>query len=122
MPLSILYHILGCLLTAILFTIKRARDGMQGLSPSFLIHIAVGHQESIYHPTRFKKLMTSTLNSKYATDVLIFELDNVFVLHNRGLQAVAGRLLRAIIMRTNQSRQTCRKGSEYNIVAYPSHI
>jgi hypothetical protein len=54
----------------------------------------------VYHPTRFKKLMTSTLNSKYATDVLIFELGDV--LHNRGLQTVAGRLLRAPIMSTNQ--------------------
>lgn len=54
----------------------------------------------VYHPTRFKKLMTSTLNSKYATDVLIFELGDV--LHDRSLQAVAGRLLRAIIMRTNR--------------------
>ena len=54
----------------------------------------------VYHPTRFKKLMMSTLNSKYATDVLIFELGDI--LHNRGLQTVAGRLLRAPIMSTNQ--------------------
>ena len=54
----------------------------------------------VYHPTRFKKLMMSTLNSKYATDVLIFELGDI--LHNRGLQTVAGRLLRAPIMSMNK--------------------
>src|ERR1700685_4003777 len=46
---SIICDILGQLSPTTLFTIKRAEDGMQGLSPSFLIHIAVGHQERDYN-------------------------------------------------------------------------
>jgi hypothetical protein len=47
--ISILCDILGRLSPTTLFTIKRAGDEMQGLSPLFLIYVAVGHQEKDYN-------------------------------------------------------------------------